>query len=160
MYPALVIHPDLPSLEPRFVQKGYPVFHVFCVDDLKRVIRELQGVRRDLPVVISDLAALTHRTDALLKFLEESCFSLICLSSEDRVSDVLLSRFGSFRKLARRIPHRSRNFEDLMKALGEETDPVEAFTAHSPTLLGLHMQSLGFSPVVRAKLLRLCHESY
>ena len=62
-------------------------------EDVKEFVSEYTGIKSSKPVVVSDIGYLqTQASFLLLKLVEEADFPVILLSTEDKVSSILLSR--------------------------------------------------------------------
>lgn len=62
-------------------------------EDVKNFVSDYTGIESPKPVVISDIGYLqTNAAFLLLKLVEEAKFPVILLSTEDKVSSILLSR--------------------------------------------------------------------
>lgn len=92
-YPALIISKNLVSLYKSFNERGIVVNKVKDVDGLRKFILKFSNVLTDRLIVLSDLASLGTYKARILKFIEEQRSPVVCMSSQDSIPRVLMSRF-------------------------------------------------------------------
>lgn len=107
-FPALIISKELAPLYQKFSAQGLVVSIVNNVADLREFLARYNNIEIDTPIILSDLARLGIYQSRVLKFVEETKTPLICLSSQDCITRVLLSRFKRIVK----VPNIVKNERD------------------------------------------------
>lgn len=122
-YPALIISKDIASLQKAFYDRGIVVNNVKNVEDLRKFIQKFSNVMTGRVIVLSDLALLGNYKSRILKFIEEQKSPIVCLSSQDSIPRVLMSRFMTIIKHPTIVKNEGDSWGYLKSLL--ESDPSE-----------------------------------
>lgn len=125
-YPALIISKNLNDLQNAFNKKGIIVNRVNNVEDLRRFILKFSNVVTHRVIVLSDLAFLGNYKSRILKFIEEQRSPIVCLSSQDSISRVLMSRFMTIIKYPDVVHNESDSFGYLKSLLDSNHSEMES----------------------------------
>ena len=106
------------------------IYHAYDIKSLREFVAQFRGLKLDSPIVLDDLSRLNQMAQAtLLKIIEDGDFPFIILSSEDKVSSIILSRIKTFIKFPREeitgnkyqsIPQAQREIDAMEHTLDED----------------------------------------
>jgi hypothetical protein len=139
-YPQLVIAADIKKVVDYYMSKGYLVHDIPDLDFLRQFITEVRFLSAEAkPIVFRDLATFGGKTHLLLKLMEECKAPLICLSSEDNVPAVLLSRFAVVKKYPILISQDTDTPSSILEMLDghNKSVPAAALVATAPSAISL-----------------------